>query len=238
MQRYFIVFTTILVIGCSVALGAILDQSSSVVRGGIRKLAWMTLGKPLSEDQVHAQYRAVSASGTPDANFVMLGDSLTQYMDWGVFLKRPDVLNLGLAGDTTAGMLSRVKSLDLTNKTVLLMGGVNDVFLGIETKEIMANLTEIVRHLSANRNTVYVQSTIATRRASANEVIEELISRQRELCDVHDCTFLDVNNAVTDGKGLSASESIDHVHLNFNGYLRWRDALSSVFTEKQSRLGS
>lgn len=190
------------------------------------------LGRPLSEDQVHVQYRAVTASGVPASKFVMMGDSLTQFANWPALLNRSDVLNLGLAGDTTSGMLKRVEDLDVTGNRVLVMGGVNDLFVGIGVDEIMDNLTEIVRHLSRDGNTVFLQSTIMTRRPDTNKLIAELVERERLLCETEKCTFVDVNQYVTNGEALSDAQSVDHVHLNHNGYLRWRDAVAFIFHDK------
>ncbi|MEH3091842.1 MAG: GDSL-type esterase/lipase family protein [Agrobacterium cavarae] len=222
--------------GVLIAAGAVLDQSSSVVRGGIRKAAWMTLGKPLSEDQVHVQYKAVLASGMPASRFVMMGDSLTQFANWPALLNRSDILNLGLAGDTTSGMLERVKSLNISRNRVLVMGGVNDILAGVRVDDIMHNLTEIVRQLNKDGNTVFLQSTIMTRRPAANELISQLIERQRQLCKSEKCTFVDVNKSVTNGRELTEAQSVDYVHLNYDGYLLWKQAVEFIFQDEQSRL--
>lgn len=212
-----------------VASGAVVDQSSSTVRAGIRKIAWKILGHPLSTDQTHVQFKAVVDSGMPDAKFVMFGDSLTQYGNWAALIGRSDILNFGLAGDTTDGMLDRLKSMDLSQKSVLVMGGVNDVLNGVQVDDIAGNLEEIVTILHKNGNTVYLQSTIYTRRAELNVVIDDLIDSEREICSDGKCTFVDVNTAVSAGKPLADDNSVDVVHLNYGGYLLWRDAIGSVF---------
>lgn len=236
MRKLVVGVSLLLAASTLVIAGAVLDQASSLVRGGIRKASWATLGRPLSEDQVHVQYKAVSASGLPASKFVMLGDSLTQFADWPAMLNRPDILNLGLAGDTTAGMLERAERLDVTGNRVLVMGGVNDIFLGIGVDEIAGNLTKIVRHLSKDGNEVYLQSTIMTRRPASNKLISQLIQREREICQTEKCTFVDVNSAVTNGGDLAEGQSVDYVHLNYDGYLLWKNAVEFIFHDKQARL--
>jgi len=222
--------------GVLIVVGAVLDQSSSFIRGGVRKAAWVTLGRPLSEDQVHVQYKAVSASGLPASRFVMFGDSLTQFADWPAMLNRSDILNLGLAGDTTAGMIERAERLKVTGNRILIMGGVNDLFLGVGVDEIAENLSQIVRQLSRDGNEVYLQSTIMTRRPAINKLVTQLIERERQICQTEKCTFVDVNTAITNGQELAEGQSVDYVHLNYDGYLLWKKAVEFIFHDKQARL--
>jgi len=58
--------------------------------------------------------------------------------------------NAGVAGDTTAGMLSRLQSVvpDGT-KLVILQPGSNDARLGVSTEKREANIQEIIKRLSA-----------------------------------------------------------------------------------------
>ena len=216
---------------CSFVAGIILDQSSARARGIVGKIAWKTLGRPLLQDQTVAQRRAIAVSGLPDFKYAMIGDSLTQFMDWGVFLGRKDVLNLGVAGDTTSGILTRVRELNISNKHILLMGGVNDAINGFPVEKTIENLKAIVTLLNATGNKVYLQSTIMTRRSDLNDHIRQLSARQCALCEVEGCIFVDVNSAVTYGVALSQNDSVDFVHLNFNGYQKWKGAIASIFAE-------
>ncbi|SMC78285.1 Lysophospholipase L1 [Desulfocicer vacuolatum DSM 3385] len=83
------------------------------------------------------------------------GDSLTQGADlekmytWTSFLERNfrvPVLNHGIGGDTTAGMLSRFSHevIQQQPSLVILMGGTNDLWWDLEINLIQANLSAMV----------------------------------------------------------------------------------------------
>lgn len=91
---------------------------------------------------------------------VCLGDSLTEGYDipheaaWPSILNLSDgieAINSGISGDPTAGMLSRLKSmaLDYDPRLIFIMGGTNDIRLGISDEIILSHLigmTRMVRH--------------------------------------------------------------------------------------------
>lgn len=90
---------------------------------------------------------------------VCMGDSIT----YGTGLENPftqrwstlvqertgyEMINLGIGGDTTAGMLARCQYQVFPKKpeTMLLMGGTNDICLTWEYRSACANIVSIVRH--------------------------------------------------------------------------------------------
>ncbi len=79
------------------------------------------------------------------------GDSLTEGMDievayrWPSLLQnvlRTEVINTGIGGDTTAGLLSRFATDVIPQKpdAVILMGGTNDFWWDLPVKIVLANL--------------------------------------------------------------------------------------------------
>ncbi len=95
-----------------------------------------------------------------------LGDSLTYGLGVRVSQKwttlaasdRLHIVNLGVSGDTTAGMLARIQSLTATpvyhsapedRPMVLVMGGTNDILFSGSCTAARANLAAIIHQLSA-----------------------------------------------------------------------------------------
>ncbi|WP_446896978.1 GDSL-type esterase/lipase family protein [Clostridium sp. LBM24168] len=92
---------------------------------------------------------------------VCLGDSVT----YGYRLKRSEVwtsllekklkvevVNKGISGDTSAGMLSRVyRDVILENPTYsIIMGGTNDFVWKLPVQQVMANITSIIFQIMYN----------------------------------------------------------------------------------------
>lgn len=83
------------------------------------------------------------------------GDSLTEGSDflkpytWPSLTAQRlgiEVVNRGIGGDTTGGMLGRFafEVLQHTPEMVILLGGTNDLRWGVEQKQILANLASMV----------------------------------------------------------------------------------------------
>jgi lysophospholipase L1-like esterase len=88
---------------------------------------------------------------------VCLGDSLTEgyQMDlsrrWTEELARStdiEVINSGICGDTTAGMLSRFKEMVLDHQPthLLILGGTNDMILDVPMETILSNIKAMTRY--------------------------------------------------------------------------------------------
>lgn len=94
---------------------------------------------------------------------VCFGDSLTSGFGvypskcWVSLLRQHfgcEVLNRGISGDTTAGMLSRSYKDIVENKPshVVLMGGTNDLLQGYSLNNITSNIEELI--LEAEKNNI------------------------------------------------------------------------------------
>ena len=86
---------------------------------------------------------------------VCLGDSLTetygidQEKGWVSLLRNElqvEIINAGICGDTTAGMLARCEPLILKHKPshLIILGGTNDLWLGVDSTSIISNIQAII----------------------------------------------------------------------------------------------
>jgi acyl-CoA thioesterase I len=94
---------------------------------------------------------------------VCMGDSLTEAADledgfaWPAILGNlfsVDALNYGIGGDTTGGMLARlyVEVREIRPDMVMILGGTNDLWWGLDRQLVLANTFSMVRqaqHLGA-----------------------------------------------------------------------------------------
>ncbi|MDX2232654.1 MAG: GDSL-type esterase/lipase family protein [Leptolyngbyaceae cyanobacterium bins.349] len=97
-----------------------------------------------------AQEARVVAQKPPEQLYVLAGDSLSLWFP--VDLLPPGVtwLNQGISGETSYGLLRRVKFLDQTKPQIIfVMIGINDLIRGLRYETVAANHREIMRHLKA-----------------------------------------------------------------------------------------
>src|SRR5690606_2386392 len=67
----------------------------------------------------------------------MVGDSITDHGEWTEMFPGENVVNRGISGDTTGGLLQRLDTIAAEQVFVLI--GINDILLGIDQDEIVAN---------------------------------------------------------------------------------------------------
>ncbi len=160
------------------------------------------------------------------SSIVMLGDSITRLGNWPAILGRPDIINLGIPGDTTDGILLRLDDGNIPDgSAVFLMAGVNDVIASARPDQIAANLRKIVERLRI-RHRVYLQSTLFTESPALNSDIRTLLEQEKILCRELSCTFIDVNAALAPDGTLRPEYASDGLHLSAAGYAAWAPLLN------------
>src|SRR5215207_538395 len=82
------------------------------------------------------------------ADIVMLGDSLTEWGNWHQLVPEYRIINRGISGDTSSGVLDRLQEvIDRRPKIVFVMVGTNDIGLQVPPNVLLSNLREIVARL-------------------------------------------------------------------------------------------
>jgi hypothetical protein len=88
---------------------------------------------------------------TRHADIVMLGDSLTAEADWRELLPGRDVVNRGVAGQTTDEVAARADEvLRLSPRVILLMAGTNDLMEGKTPDQIAASYAGVLDRLQGS----------------------------------------------------------------------------------------
>jgi lysophospholipase L1-like esterase len=176
------------------------------------------------------------------ADVVMLGDSLTDGAEWQEMFAQPRIVNRGIDGDTTDGVLERVADvLALRPQVVFVMIGINDFAeAGRSVDAVFASYRAIVAALVKGGARVVVQSTLPCHEAKAawkscrllNEPIRQLNARLATLAS-NDVVYLDLAALLGAGGELRGEFTIDGVHLNGDGYRRWRDAIAPLMPARR-----
>jgi lysophospholipase L1-like esterase len=95
-----------------------------------------------------AQEAKAVAQKPPEQLYVLAGDSLSLWFPGELLPPGVTWLNQGISGETSYGLLRRVKFLDKTKPQVIfVMIGINDLIRGFRYETVAANHREIIRHL-------------------------------------------------------------------------------------------
>lgn len=163
------------------------------------------------------------------SSIVFLGDSLTEWFDLDKHFPDRDLINEGVAGDTTHGVLYRLR--DVTSghpAKILLMIGLNDLFQGMKPKEITLNHEDIlvtIRDRSPG-TTLVVQSILPVNEdmimgSGINKKIQKLNRSLKKMCRHYKHTYVDLFVSFLDGKQLRKEYTYDGGHLTEKGYSHW-----------------
>lgn len=169
---------------------------------------------------------------------VFLGNSITDGGEWAELLPRSKrILNRGISGDVTAGILNRVEEVARHKpRKVFLLIGINDLNRGLTSSQVTKNILEIVQRLKASspRTKVYVQSILPVNDAfrkfgghtNKGEAILEINKALKAQANEQNYTFIDLFNHFTNTEGkLRADFTNDGLHLLGAAYQRWAELI-------------
>lgn len=170
---------------------------------------------------------------------VFLGDSITQ--GWGKEFKGlfPGVklANRGIGGDTTRGMLIRLKEdvLSLNPSAIVILAGTNDLEVDIAPEDIARNFRDIIAGIKAHDPKVPIvvcrvfPSTAEKSRSSediqkVNDLYAAAVKGDPQVILLDTWTLFAAENKDADPVWFK-----DMLHLNPDGYKRWAAALRPIF---------
>jgi lysophospholipase L1-like esterase len=162
------------------------------------------------------------------SKIVMVGDSITARANWQELLDRHDIINRGICGDTTSGILNRTVSIfSAKPQTIFYMAGINDINEGVAIEQIINNVNEFIRITRKNNIKVIVQSVLLTDSVSMNNKVHMVNEQLIGICQKNNVTFIDINKALGSEKNdkLNLQHTYDGIHLNGTAYGLWVNEL-------------
>ncbi|QJB36388.1 hypothetical protein HF324_00300 [Chitinophaga oryzae] len=190
-------------------------------------------------DSRTAYFRQLPAARKP---VVFFGDSITQWGDWCEFIGKANILNRGIAGDNTNGLLARVEEVVRHRpERLFILVGTNDLNKHMPAASIVANYRRIINAVqeASPHTRIYVQSVLPINNqligrqyySGTNEQITALNTMLKAMAADAHVTFVDVYTSLLDDAGqMDARYTYDGLHLSGEGYLKWVQLL------KQRRL--
>jgi lysophospholipase L1-like esterase len=171
----------------------------------------------------------------------MLGNSITEGGNWKKLLKDSTVINRGISGDVTFGVINRLDEIVKRQPSkVFLLIGINDLSRKTPDEVILENLFSIVSKIrSGSPSTeVFVQSILPTNETFKNFIpnfkgkassILTINTQLQRYANKMKFTYVDLYSKFLDANGLmDAKYATDGLHLNELGYQHWVSILRST----------
>lgn len=185
---------------------------------------------------------AVQNGNLSKGQIVFVGDSITDLCPLDDYYQELPLAtyNRGIGGDTTEGVLNRLKVsiFDIKPSKVVLMIGTNDIDAGKSEDYIMENYTKIVDKIKDELPEVelYCMSIIPQNEvlesysdldtAKNNLKIQSVNAKIKALVETKGETFVDIYSALLGLEGnLNKAYSDDGLHLNAGGFVVWSNIL-------------
>jgi lysophospholipase L1-like esterase len=195
----------------------------------------------------HAKFLAQIQDGKGDFNFVLIGDSITDYWpgkgkdSYAAFLPwKP--LNLGVSGEHTEHILFRIANGELDGikpKVVMVMIGTNNLgHLGDEKPEwVAAGVKKIVETIRTKLpDSKILLLAIFPRSEKPTDPLRQRVAATNKLlaplADNKKVFYMDIGEKFLDAEGSMKKELMpDVLHPNANGYQVWLDAVKPKLDE-------
>ena len=164
---------------------------------------------------------------------VFLGNSITERGQWHELLPGTVIMNRGIGGDNTFGVLARLDDiLEYKPKKLFLLIGINDIGRGLPVEVITANYKRIVERIVAAspKTKLYVQSVLPMNDAvlkydylkNKKDTVLALNRNIQGIAKAGNLTYINLHEVFADEKGdLKATYTPDGIHINPAAYAAW-----------------
>jgi len=195
---------------------------------------------PNVPDHYVKRYALFKTEPVKTGAIVMLGNSITEGGNWKKLLGDSSVLNRGISGDVTFGVLNRLEEV-LRHKPskIFLLIGINDLSRNTPDEVIIENLFTIAKRIktASPKTELFIQSILPTNESFKNfptafsgkgphiSTINTQLARYAGKMNYH---FIDLYTPFlgTDGT-MDAKYATDGLHLTLLGYQHWVRILHS-----------
>ena len=201
----------------------------------------------LYQNTIHKVFFELNQCAKP-GGIVFLGDSITDFFRLNEFFHGAYVINRGIGGDTTDGVLKRLPEsvYDLSPSKVFLMIGTNDLADRKSEQEIVNNIDRIVTAILENcpETKLYLESVYPVSAARHKKIKRFLVGKRsnKKICRINEgleilaanknIPYIDVYSHLVDESGNIRLEcTIEGLHLTVSGYRAVADVLKPYVME-------
>jgi lysophospholipase L1-like esterase len=174
-------------------------------------------------------------------SIVFVGNSLTRGCDWAEMFQNSRIRNRGIGGDCAEGVIERIgEILDPPPSKIFFELGLSDLARGYPPQEILQHYRTIIdtSRKASPSGKIYICSVLPVREGIparhhfTNRDILELNKSLKNLALDERCTYINLHSHFLSTSGeIDSSLTVDGVHLNNNGYQKWRGIIEKMVAE-------
>jgi lysophospholipase L1-like esterase len=164
---------------------------------------------------------------------LFLGNSITEGGNWRELTGDQTVINRGIGGDVTFGILNRLNDIIVRKPSkIFILIGINDIAKDFPDAVIIHNYRRIIEELKSktSHTKIFIQSLLPVNAEyprfpqhydKGNHVLT-VNKALRELAIASDVSFINLYPVFIDAQGrLDVKYTYYGLHLNAEGYKRW-----------------
>lgn len=170
---------------------------------------------------------------------VFLGNSITEQGEWQELFPGKPIVNRGIGGDNTFGLLARLDEvLESKPAKIFLLIGVNDLGRNLPQAVTLNNYRRIVSKIrkESPKTQLYIQSILPLNEEilkypymkGKNPQVLALNEKLVELAKEFNVPFINIFSVYADDKNELKSElTLDGIHLRQAAYIQWANYLKN-----------
>jgi len=201
------------------------------VSQAIAQQSWDTI--PVLPDHYREKLEVFKKEKETTGKVLFLGNSITEGGDFKKLVGDTTIINRGIGGDITFGILNRLDEVTRFKPSkIFVLIGINDLSKHIPENIILQNMFAIVNliHAQSPKTVVFVQSILPVNPTvkdfpkgyDVNESVTLINAQLSNMQKRVKYTFIDLHRSFTDVEGLmDIKYTSDGLHLNPAGYQRW-----------------
>ena len=199
-------------------------------------LAFVNIGFAQEYSKHYYKRKAFFESEKDTKNeIIFLGNSITEGGKWTTLFPDKNVINRGISGDVTDGILNRLEEVTASKpKKVFLLIGTNDMARGKSIEYVLENTEKIILEIKEQspETIIYLQSILPINpnvgkkfsgHKNNHQKIKDANKRLRKLARKLKVKFINLHRKMRNGKKhIKEKYTYDGLHLSDEGYQKWK----------------
>lgn len=205
------------------------------------------LSDTLFSTYYHQRASFFKSMSVKENEIIFLGNSITDGAEWAQLFNDKRIINQGISGDITAGVIHRLDGVvkRMPSKIFLLIG-TNDLARGISADSVLKNIFLIADYIKQETpaTKLFVQSILPVSDAfekfkghTKNTALILQVNAQLKVnADARHFQYVDLFSSFVDEKGkLKKAFTNDGLHLMGNAYLQWKHIIYPLVYDLQQK---